>query len=123
MKYVKQFAWIGLFSFLGEALSLLLPLPVPGSVYGLILLVLALCFRVLKLEQIEETADFLLAVMPVLFVSPVASIMEVFGVIKDSLWAVLLVAVASTVATMLVTGWVTQLIVRRKQKKEELRHE
>ena len=38
MKYLRQFCIILLFSFLGEGLHIILPLPVPASVYGLVLM-------------------------------------------------------------------------------------
>ena len=68
MKYVKQFMIIMLFSFLGELLHGLLPFPVPASIYGLILLFVALCIGMIKEEQIKETADFLVEIMQVLFI-------------------------------------------------------
>ena len=46
MKYVKQFGIILLISFAGEALNYLLPLPVPASIYGLVLMFLCLQLRV-----------------------------------------------------------------------------
>ena len=65
MKYIKQFAIIVLMTFLGECLNLLLPLPVPASIYGMVLLFVCLQTGIIKLAQIEETADLLLGVMPI----------------------------------------------------------
>ena len=59
MKYLRQFCIILLVSALGEGLHILLPLPVPASVYGLVLMLGALASGILKLEQVEEAADFL----------------------------------------------------------------
>lgn len=42
MKHLRQFLIILFFSFLGEGLKALLPLPVPASIYGLVLLFAAL---------------------------------------------------------------------------------
>ena len=52
MKYVKQFGIILLISFAGEALNYLLPLPVPASIYGLVLMFLCLQLRVFRLEDV-----------------------------------------------------------------------
>lgn len=52
-KYLFQFARILAFCFLGEILHAVLPLPIPASVYGLILLLLALRFGIVKLEQVK----------------------------------------------------------------------
>ena len=42
MKYVRQFWIILLISAMGEALHVLIPLPVPASVYGLVIMLIAL---------------------------------------------------------------------------------
>ena len=46
----------------------MLPLPVPASVYGLVLMLAALMTGIIKVGQVEETADFLIEIMPVMFV-------------------------------------------------------
>ena len=67
MKYLRQFGLILLFSFLGEALRALIPLPVPASIYGMALLFLALAAG-MPLSAVEDTGDFLIEIMPVLFI-------------------------------------------------------
>ena len=42
MKYIRQFAIIMLFSLLGELCHLILPFPIPASIYGMVLLFLSL---------------------------------------------------------------------------------
>ena len=58
-----------LVSFAGEVLKLALPFPVPGSIYGMLLLFIALCTGVIRLEHVRETGLFLVEIMPILFVS------------------------------------------------------
>ena len=116
MKYVKQFAIIALMTFLGECLNRLLPLPVPASIYGMVLLFLSLQTGVLKLSQIEEAADLLLGVMPIFFISPTVSLMSSIGVIKDSLLGVFVTCIVSTAVIMLTTGLVAQAIIRHDKK-------
>ena len=65
MKYIRQLGIILLVSFLGELLHYLLPLPVPASIYGIVLLFAALETRLLKADAIRETSAFLLEIMPV----------------------------------------------------------
>lgn len=119
MKYIKQFAMIALMTFLGECLNLLLPLPVPASIYGMLLLFISLQTGIVKLSQVEETADLLLAVMPIFFISPTVSLMSSIGLIKGSLLGVLLTSVISTAAVMVVTGVVAQAVIRRDRKGTE----
>ena len=54
MKYLVQAGIIFLFTFLGEALSALIPFPIPAAIWGLLLLFLALCLRVIRVDQIRE---------------------------------------------------------------------
>lgn len=123
MKYLFQMMIIGGITFAGELLNVLLPLPVPASVYGLLLLLAGLCTRILKLEQIEETADFFLVIMPVLFLSPSVSIMESFLELSDQVVPILFISAASTVVVMVVTGMAAQFVIRRKTRKEIGKHE
>ena len=119
MKYVKQFVVIGLVTLIGEILNYLLPLPVPASIYGMVLLFLCLKFRVIGLSQVEETADWFLSVMPIFFIVPTVGIMDSYLLIKNELLQIVTLSVVSTVVVMVVTGWVSQLIMRRDAKKKE----
>ena len=64
VKYIFQFARITAFCLAGEVLAAVLPLPIPASVYGLLLLAAALKFGVLKLDQVRETGLFLTGIFP-----------------------------------------------------------
>lgn len=119
MKYIKQFAVIALITFLGECLNFLLPLPVPASIYGMILLFLSLQTGILKLEQIEETADLLLNVMPIFFISPTVSLMSGMTVLKGSLVGVLVICLVSTIVVMAVTGLVSQAVIRHDRRRKD----
>lgn len=114
MKYVKQFMIIMLFSFLGELLHGLLPFPVPASIYGLILLFVALCTRMIKEEQIKETADFLVEIMPVLFIPAGVGLMTQWEALKKLLLPLILVITLGTFFNMVVTGKVTDGILKKK---------
>ena len=70
MRYLSQLCIILGFTLAGEALQRLLPLPIPASVYGLVLLFLSLCAGIVKPEQIRQVSAFLISIMAVLFVSP-----------------------------------------------------
>lgn len=107
MKYLVQAGIIFLFTFLGEALSALIPFPIPAAIWGLLLLFLALCLKVIRVEQIRECSGFLVALLPVLFVAPTVNLMEQARALMGSLPAVLIIMVVSIAATFLVAGRVT----------------
>lgn len=117
MKYLRQFCIILFVSFLGELLHIVIPLPVPASVYGLILMLLALCTGTIKLEQIGETADFLIEIMPVMFIPAAVGLLDAWPALQPVWVPVILITVITTVLVMAVTGRVTQHMIRRGRKK------
>lgn len=113
MKYLSQFLIILGFTFTGEALQRLLPLPIPASVYGLVLLFAALCTGLVKLEQVKEAGGFLTSILPILFVAPAVGIVEHWGLISSRLLPILLVLVGTTVLTFGISGRVAQRFGRK----------
>lgn len=118
MKYMKQVTIILLITFIAELLAAFLPLPVPASIYGLVLLFLLLQTGILKLKQIEDTAEFFLAVMPVFFIAPSVSLLTAAMDMKGSVLAILITTLLSTLVTIIMTGYISQAVIRRKKKKE-----
>ena len=100
-------------SFAGEALNYLLPLPVPASIYGLVLMFLCLQLRVFRLEDVRDTALFLIEIMPLMFIPAATGLMTSWGIIRAKLFAYLVIAVITTVLVMVVSGRVTQFFLRR----------
>ncbi len=121
MKILKQMTIIGLITFIGELLNMLIPLPVPGSVYGMVLLFLCLVTGIVKLSQVEETANFLITIMPVMFVSPSVGLMNSYSTIADSVLVLLFICFFTTITTMSITGLIAQFIINKN--KEEKKHE
>ncbi len=113
MKYLSQFLIILGFTFAGEALQRLIPLPIPASVYGLVLLFLALCVGLVKLEQVKEVGGFLTSILPLLFVSPAVGIVEHWALISAQILPIVLLLVASTVLTFGISGCITQWLSRK----------
>ena len=71
MKYIRQFIIIILISFIGEVLNYLLPLPIPASIYGLVLMLLGLVRGLIPLAAVRDTAHFLVEIMPLMFIRSV----------------------------------------------------
>ena len=97
MKRIREFFIIMMVSFVGEVLKYVIPLPIPAGIYGLLLLFVLLMTKKIKLQQVEKTADFLVEVMPFFFI--------------DVLFI--------TVLVMVVSGRVTQYLIRRNGGKKD----
>lgn len=113
MKYLHEAVIIAAITFAAEIIKFLLPLPVPASIYGLILLFLLLKSGVLKLEQIEHVGGLLLELMPLLLVPASVSFLTVLDMIQGMLLPVLIMGFVGTVVVMIVTGMISQALVRR----------
>lgn len=118
MRFIKEFTLILAVSFAGEVLRHLIPLPIPAGVYGIVILFTLLATKIVPLGAVERTGDFLIKIMPVMFIPGAVGILESWGSIKGSVAAYIVIAVVSTVAVMGVSGIVTDLVIRHGGKKE-----
>ncbi len=114
MKYLSQFLIILGFTLAGEALHLLLPLTIPASVWGLALLLGALCLKLVKLEQVKEVGNFLTSILSLLFVAPTVSIVDHWHLISGQLLPILALLLGSTVLTFGIAGKLTDKL-RKKE--------
>ena len=123
MKLLYQFGVILAVTFVGELLYALLPLPIPASIYGLIVMLICLGTKVVKLSQVKIAADFLIDIMPPMFIPAAVGLIVVWGDLKEILIPVVVITCLSTVIVMVCTGKVTQTLIRRKQKTGEMKAE
>lgn len=105
------------FAFLGELLHHFIPLPIPASIYGIVLLFLALETKILKVSDIKETSSFLIAIMPLMFLPPAVGVIESWNLLRESWFPYVVVTLISTIVVMGVSGRVTQGIIRKGGKK------
>lgn len=113
-RFIVSFAIIFAISLIGELLHAYIPLPIPASVYGVLLLFFALAGKVIPLEWVESGADLLIFIMPLLFVPSVVKLVTLKSLILDNLIPLLLIIVISSVVVMVVTGKVSQWMIERK---------
>lgn len=119
MKYLWQFFIILGFTMLGKVLQIVIPIPIPASVYGMVLLFAALCLKLIKVEQVKEAGGFLTGLLPILFVSPAVGIAQQWHMIAPNLLPIALLVVATTALTFGITGTVTQSLRRKEDKSRE----
>ncbi len=119
MKYLRQLLIILGITFVGEVLNYYLPLPIPASIYGLALMLILLCTGVLKVSSVKETSQFILDVMPLMFIPAAAGVVREWGIIKPILIPTVIIITVVTVIVMAVTGLVTQWLINIRRKGEE----
>ena len=114
MKYIRQFLIILSVSCIGEVLNHLIPLPIPASIYGLVIMLGLLVSKILKIEAVENVADLLVEIMPVLFIPAAVGLIVSWKQLESMLIPALVITVASTVLVILVTGKITDLLISKK---------
>lgn len=119
MKFLIQFMIIIAFSFLGELLHYFLLLPIPASIYGIVLLFVALELKWVKVKDIRETSSFLIAVMPVMFIPAAVGLIDSWKSIGNSWLEYIIVTVLTTFVVMGVSGWITQFVIQRNKVQKE----
>ncbi len=112
MKYFSQILMIFSISFVGELLHFVLPVPVPASVYGLVLMLLSLQFKWIKLPQVEQTADFLIALMPLMFIPSGVGLLVLWADLKSVLVPIIIINLMTTVIVLVVSGTTVQWVGR-----------
>ncbi len=115
MKYVKQCLIILVISLIGELLKFMIPLPIPASIYGMVLLFTGLMTGLIKLEAVKETGIFFIEIMPVMFIPAGVGLMTSWGTLQAILVPVSIITVLTTITVMIATGWVSQTIIRKSK--------
>ncbi len=97
---------------LGKWISVALDMPIPGSVIGMLLLLLSLRFSLVKLRHVRRTSDLLLRNMALFFIPPGVGVMLYFDLLSDQWPAIVVSGTVSTVVVLLVVGLVEQHLAR-----------
>jgi holin-like protein len=94
----------------------LLHLPIASGVLGFFILLFLLQMKWLRLEQIEQGADVLLAELLLFFIPPVVGVIQYQQLLLTSGWKILFVIMLSTAMVMM-----TSVVVVRFFLDEEIR--
>ena len=100
-------------------LKFLLPWPIPASIYGLVLLFLLLALGIVKLDQVKDAGEFLIKIMPPMFIPAAVGLIDSWPQLKRLLLPLCVIIPLTTILVMLVTGKVTDFFVGRKEKTHE----
>ena len=115
MKYMRQFGIILGVTCVGEIIKYFVHLPIPGSIYGLVLMLVLLTTKVIKIEQVKEVGEFLIEIMPLMFIPAAVGLTESWDRISPIFWQLIVVTAVSTVLVMAASGHVTQFVIRHEK--------
>lgn len=116
MRFIKQFSIILVISLIGEILHSFIPLPIPASIYGLLLMLAGLCTKIIPLDSVKETSFFLIDIMPLMFIPAAVGLLDSWGLLRPILIPFLVITIVSTIVVMAMTGKVTQYFINSGKK-------
>ncbi len=119
MKYLSQALIIAAVTFAAELIHHFVPLPIPASIYGLVILFFLLKSGLLKLEQIRDVGELLLDLLPLLLLPATVRLVTVMDDLASMIVPVLLASTAGTVFVLFVTGRVAQRVMRGKKGEQD----
>lgn len=119
MKYMRQFGIILGVTCAGELMKYFIPLPIPGSIYGLLLMFMLLLTKVIKVEQVKDVGEFLIEIMPLMFIPAGVGLMASWSQLQGFLVPLLVITFLTTVIVIFVTGKITDFLMDRKERKEK----
>ena len=119
MKILLQIGVVFGIYWVSQGIEAVLPVPFPASVISLILLLALLLLRVIKIEQIQEKADFLLGNLNFFFVPAAVSIMNYMDLVLGNAMAFFVICAVSMVLGFGATVWTVRLTRRLMTKRKE----
>lgn len=119
MKIIKQIGIFFTVCWLSQVVVAYLPFSFPSSVIGMILLFICLLAGVLKIEHIQEKADFLMENMAFFFVPAGVSVMNYFDILKSTLVPFLIICIVSTIITFAATAYSVQFVMKLMNRRKK----
>ncbi|KAB2444236.1 CidA/LrgA family holin-like protein [Bacillus luti] len=118
MKYVTLLLQVGvlyIFSLVGLWIQEVFQLSMPGSLIGMLILFLLLSTRIFPLKWFELGAEKLILFLPLFLIPSTTGLMEYGSFLLSKGSSIFLLVVASTVVTLAISGYVSQLLVTSKK--------
>lgn len=119
MKLLREMLIVLAIYFVGEFLSKALHLPLPGNILGMIILLILLCTKVVKVEQVDNVSTFLLDHLAFLFIPAGVAVLNAMNVLQGNILKLLIIVITSTMLIMAVTGTIVQTVMKLTNKKKQ----
>jgi len=114
MKIIGQFILICGFWQAGEYVSPMLPIKIPGSIIGMLLLFSLLLTGLLSLDKVEDCSTFFLKRLAFFFIPPAVAIIASLDLLLTNGVPLILILVSSTILVMALTGKILDTLIGDK---------
>lgn len=120
VRVVTQIVILFLYSFLGTFIVQSLHIKFPGSIAGLLLLLLSLHFKIIPVNLIRDGAGFLLAIFPLFFIPATVGVMNYPELVSLQGLLLVVTVIISTIFTIGVSGRICQYMENKESVKETM---
>lgn len=115
--FFHQVIVISVILLISKIIESFMPIPMPASVIGLVLLFVCLCTGIIKLGQVEKLGTTLTDNIGLLFVPAGISVVKSLGLISEHPFLIIGLIFISTLLLLLCTGFFSQMIVMTTERK------
>jgi holin-like protein len=92
---------------------------IPGSVIGMIVLLLLLSTKLVRMSWIEEGANYIITNLAFFFIPVTVGIIEYYHLFMGKGFLLIVIVLVSTIFVMGGSGYVSQWLIRREEWKHE----
>lgn len=107
---VRAFVLIYACLYAGIAIAALLPITIPGSIIGMLILFVLLAFQILPAKWVQPACNLLIRYMALLFVPIGVGVMQYWDLLRAQLGPVVISCAISTLVVFVVVSWSSHLV-------------
>ena len=109
-QYLRAFIFIYLCLYAGTFLASLLPITIPGSIIGMLILFVLLALQIIPAKWVKPGCSVLIRYMALLFVPIGVGVMQYYDLLKAQYGPILVSCFISTLVVFLVVSWSSHLV-------------
>ncbi|MEW7311635.1 CidA/LrgA family protein [Buttiauxella gaviniae] len=109
-QYLRSFVLIYICLYAGIAIASLLPITIPGSIIGMLILFILLSLQILPAKWVKPSCHLMIRYMALLFVPIGVGVMQYVDVIKQQFGPVVVSCFISTLVVLVVVSWSSHLV-------------
>lgn len=109
-QYLRSFILIYLCLYAGIFIASLLPIVIPGSIIGMLILFVLLSLQILPAKWVKPSSHLLIRYMALLFVPIGVGVMQYYDVLKTQFGPIVVSCFISTVVVLVIVSWSSHLV-------------
>lgn len=110
---IQEFLIIFMINYAGNIISHFTSIPIPGTIIGMLILLILLYFNILKLKSIRRVTDFLVLNMPIFFLPSVIDLLDSLYLLQGLMIKVIFIVIGTTIITMIVTAKTVDFMIKK----------